>query len=131
MADTIRVSALTACEVGDGGTKLRLHMLDEVGRQVTLELPAAIAGSLILTIPYLMERCLRQLRGDATRLVFPMQCWALEGASETQQFILTLQTVDGFSVAFAVSMDHARGLAEALQTHCPSADVAGLPRILN
>jgi len=131
MADTVRASALTTCEVGDGGTQLRLHMLDEVGRQVTLELPAAIAGSLIVTILYLMGQCLQQLRGEATRLVFPMQCWSLEGARETQQFILTLQTMDGFSVAFAVSMDDARGLAEALQAHCPSADVAGQARILN
>jgi hypothetical protein len=71
-----------------------------------------------------MERSLQQLRGDATRLVFPMQCWALEGAGETEDFILTLRTPDGFNVAFAVSMEDARGLAEALQTHCPCAQVA-------
>jgi hypothetical protein len=106
-------------------------MLDEAGRQVSVEFPAGLAASLILTLPHLMQRCLQQLRGDATRLVFPMQCWALEGAGETEDFILTLQTPDGFSVAFAVSMEDARGLAEALQTHCPSAEVAAQARILN
>jgi hypothetical protein len=131
MADTVRVAALTTCEVGDGGSQIRLHMLDNVGRQVTLELPAGLAASLILTLPHLMDRCLRQLRGEATRLVFPMHCWALEGAGETEDFILTLQTPDGFSVAFAVSMDNARGLAEALQTHCPPASAPSRPRVLN
>jgi hypothetical protein len=131
MADTVRVAALTTCEVGKGGAQIRLHMLDEVGREVTLEFPAGLAASLILTLPHLMERCLQQLRGDATRLVFPMQYWALEGAGETGDFILTLQTPDGFSVAFAVSMNDAKGLAEALQTHCPSAEVTAPVRILN
>ena len=131
MADTVRVARLTTCEVGDGGAEIRLHMLDDAGRPITLEFPAGLAASLILTLPHLMERCLQQLRGDATRLVFPMQCWALEGAGETENFILTLQTPDGFSVAFAVSMDDARGLAEALQTHCPAAEVATRVRVLN
>jgi hypothetical protein len=131
MVDMVRVAALTTCEVGDGGNQIRLRMLAEAGRQVTLELPVGLAASLILTLPHLMERCLQQLRGEATRLVFPMQCWALEGAGEAEDFILTLQTPDGFSVAFAVSMDDARGLAEALQTYCPSAEVTAPVRILN
>jgi hypothetical protein len=131
MADTVRVAALTTCEVGEGGGEIRLGMLDESGEQVTLEFPASLAASLILTLPHLMEQCLQQLRGDATRLVFPMQCWALEGAGETNSFILTLQTPDGFSVAFAVSMDDARGLAEALHTHCPPVEVPKRARVLN
>ena len=131
MAETLRVAALTTCEVGEGGTEIRLSMLDEAGRQVTLEFPAGLAASLILTLPHLMERCLQQLRGDATRLVFPMQCWALEGTGEAGDFILTLRTPDGFSVAFAVSMDNARGLAEALQTHCPPVEVPKRARVLN
>ena len=131
MADTVRVTALTTCEVGDGGAEIRLRMLDESGRRVTLAFPTGLAASLILTLPHLMERCLQQLRGDATRLVFPMQRWALEGAEEARNFILTLETPDGFSVAFAVSMDDARGLAEALQTHCPAVEAPTRVRVLN
>lgn len=131
MVDKVRVAALTTSEVGEGGTEIRLCMRDEAGREVTLEFPAALAASLILTLPRLMERCVQQLRGDATRLVFPMQCWALEGADETENFILTLRTPDGFSVAFAVSKDDARGLAEALQTHCPAIEVPARLRVLN
>ena len=74
MADTVRVAALTTCEVGEGGAEIRLRMLDESGRQVTLEFPAGLAASLILTLPHLMERCLQQLRGVAARVVFPTQC---------------------------------------------------------
>jgi hypothetical protein len=131
MTDTIRVAGLTTCEVSEGGAQMRLHMLDEAGRQVTLELPAALAASLILTLPQLMDRCLQQLLGDATRLVFPMQRWGLEGAAEAEAFILTLETPDGFRVAFAVSMDDARGLAEALQTYCPATAVPAPAPVLN
>lgn len=131
MADTVRVTALTTCEVGEGGAEIRLHLLDEAGRQVTLELPTGLGSALILTLPRLMDKCLRQLRGEATRLVFPMHCWALEAAIETDALILTLQTPDGFSVAFAVSMDDARGLAEVLQANCPPAAVPARARLLN
>jgi hypothetical protein len=92
-------------------------MLDDVGRELALELPAGLASSLLLTLPHLMEKCLQQLRGDATRLVFPMGCWVLEGAAESGDFILSLQTPDGFKVAFAVAADDARALARALETH--------------
>jgi len=112
---TVRVAALTTCEAAQGGAKLRLHMRDETGRDVVLELPAGLASSLILTLPHLMEECMQQLRGSATRLVFPLRCWMLESAAETGDFILSLQTPDGFKVAFAVPSDDARALAEALE----------------
>ena len=114
---TVRVAALTTCEAAQGGAKLRLHMRDETGREVVLELPAGLASSLILTLPHLMEECMQQLRGSATRLVFPLRCWMLESAAETGDFILSLQTPDGFKVAFAVPSDDARALAEALEAH--------------
>jgi len=123
---TVRIAALTTCEAAQGGEKLRLRMLDESGREVELELPARLASSLLLTLPHLMERCLQQLRGDATRLVFPMGCWKLESAAETRDFILSMQTPDGFKVAVAVSSDDARALAEALQAHSGPATV-GMP----
>ena len=114
---TVRVAALTTCEAVQGGAKLRLHMLDDAGRELALELPAGLASSLLLTLPHLMEKCLQQLRGDATRLVFPMGCWVLESAAESGDSILNLQTPDGFKVAFAVPSDDARALARALEAH--------------
>ena len=124
---TVRVAALTTCEAAQGGAKLRLYMRDEAGHEVALELPAGLATSLILTLPHLMEKCVQQLRGDAAaRLVFPLGCWMLESADETGDFILSLQTPDGFKVAFAVPSDDARALAEAFDAHCAPATV-GIP----
>jgi len=60
-----------------------------------------------------------------------MEYWVLEGVAETDQFIPRLQTPDGFSVAFAVSMDDARGMAEALQAHCPARPAPMPARTLN
>ena len=114
---TVRVAALTTCETAQGGAEVRLHMRDETGREVALELPAGLASSLILTLPHLMEKCVQQLRGEATRLVSPLGCWMLESTAETGDFILSLRTPDGFKVAFAVSSDDARALAEALEAH--------------
>jgi len=123
---TVRVAALTTCEAAEGGARLRLRMLDEAGRELTLELAAGLASSLLLTLPHLMEKCLQQLRGSATRLVFPLRGWMLESSAETGDFILSLQTPDGFKVAFAVPAGDARALAEALDAHGAPATV-GLP----
>ena len=131
MADTFRVAGLTTCDVAEGGMEIRLNMVDEVRRPIALALPAHLASTLLLTLPRLMDRCLRELRGDGTRLVFPMSCWGLEAAVGADAFILTLTTPDGFSVAFAVPMDDARDLADALQVHCAPAAVPAPARILN
>ena len=131
MDTTLRISALSTCEVGSDGTAIRLGMVDEGGTRVTIELPSGLAASLILTLPRLMQRSLQLLRGEASRLVFPLGNWSLEGAAQNDRFILTLQTPDGFGVAFALSQEDARGLGEALQLHCPAADVAIAARVLN
>jgi hypothetical protein len=131
MADTVRVTGLTTCDIAEGGMEIRLNMLDEVGRPITVSFPAHLASTLLLTLPRLLDRCLRELRGDGTRLVFPMGCWGLEAAVGAETFILTLTTPDGFSVAFAVPMDDARDLAEALGVHCAPAAIAAPARILN
>jgi len=131
MACTVRIAALTTCEVSGDGTRIQLDMVDEEGQQVTLELRAALATPLILTLPRLMEQCLQRLHGDATRLVFPMGRWALEAATEADAFILSLETPDGFRVAFAVSMDDASGLADALQTYSPGVTAPRAVPLLN
>jgi hypothetical protein len=64
-------------------------------------------------------------------MVFPMSCWALEAAVGTDAFILTLATPDGFSVAFAVTMEDARDLAETLQAHCAPSEIPAATRMLN
>lgn len=124
---TVRVAALTTCEAAQRGEKLRLRMLDEVACELAPELPAGLASSLILTLPHLIEKCMQQLRGRATRLLFPLRCWMLESSAETGDFILSLQTPDGFKVAFAVPSDDARALAEALKAHSGFTTVACRP----
>jgi hypothetical protein len=131
MADDFRVAELTTCEVAEGGIEIRLNLVDDIGRPLTLALPAHLASTLVLTLPRLMDRCLRELRGDGARLVFPMSCWGLEAAVGADAVILTLMTPDGFSVAFAVPMDDARDLAETLQAHCTAPEIPMPARILN
>jgi len=131
MDDTVRVAALTTCDVAEGGNEIRLNMVDEAGRPIELALPTQFASTLILTLPRLMDRCLRELRGPGARLVFPMSCWALEAAVEADAFILTMTTSDGFSVAFAVATDAARDLAETLQIHCAPSAARAAARMLN
>src|SRR5262245_40599346 len=103
MDDTLRITTLSTCDVRSDGAAIRLNVLDEGGRNLTIELPTGLAASLILTLPRLMEQSLFLSSGEATRLVFPLGSWRLEGASQSDRFILTLQTPDGFGVAFAVS----------------------------
>jgi hypothetical protein len=131
MADTFRVAGLTTCDVVEGGVEIRLNMVNDVGRPITIALPAHLASTLLLTLPRLMDRCLKELRGEGTRLVFPIGCWGVEAAVEADAFILTLTTPDGFSVAFAVATDDARDLAETLQGHCAPSEIPASARMLN
>ena len=121
MAAKLQITNLTTCDIADVGNSIQLHMQDVAGEPVTLRLPCELASSLILTLPRLMNHCLQLLSGGAARLAFPMHSWNLEAATLTGELILTLQTPDGFSAAFVVSKDDAKGLGESLRV-CSDAD---------
>jgi hypothetical protein len=71
--------------------------------------------SLLMTLPGMIERALKaRYRDSDFMLVYPTGGWTLQQAADGDQTILTLQTKDGFKVAFALSPQDAGDLASSL-----------------
>jgi hypothetical protein len=107
----------------DGGG-VGLEFLDSSGTAVRLDLSVEQAESLIMTLPQLLARALRQRTGDQdARYAFGLGEWAIERAKGQACLITTLKTLDGFAVCFGIPFDAARSLGQnllrAAKTHDP------------
>jgi hypothetical protein len=113
-------------EVEADGSSVQLHLLDRDGSAVTVELPFACLRQLLMTLPNLIRTALQKSHGDDSfRLAYPIERYRLElGEAEpygARQFILSVQTSDGFSVSFAapanVLAEFARSILEDIASH--------------
>jgi hypothetical protein len=110
MANDFGVQSLTTTEVAADGHHIRLNFIDTRACQASLTLPTDCVHQLIMTIPQLLSKALRaETSDDSVRAVFTLGAWRLEQAAESDVYILSLITPDGFEVAFSVS---AHDLAE-------------------
>jgi len=115
---------LTNFQVDSTGDSFRLNFEAIDGQPASVTLPVECLSSLLMTLPRLLEQALKtKYRDDTLKLVYPTGGWALEAAGGSNQFILTLNTPDGFKVSFALSPEDADGLASSLA----DADSAPLP----
>ena len=100
----ISVSELTTYEVSADGKSVTLKVLDENGdiRALSFQIPEL--GSLVVTLPALIEAALRrQIRDASFRFTFPMGSWSIEQAADPSSVIVTLRTRDGFEVSYSMS----------------------------
>jgi len=106
---------LTECGVLPEGDRLSLSFRDAKGADTTLNVSLDQAGSLLMTLPKLIERALQTMHADpALRYVFPISDWSLEAAPDHMTLILNLKTPDGFAASFALSPEITELLASAL-----------------
>ena len=113
---TLRSSRLTTCRVAEDGAEVRLEFIDESGKTVTVELPLDQAEAVVMTLPRLLSRAVRQRAGnDEARYVFQLGEWVVEGAKEHSCLIATLKTPNGFEVSFAMPLEACRSLGWTLQ----------------
>ena len=106
---------LTTCEVDESGEFFRLNFEQEDGRPSSITLPIDCMHAFLMTLPGMIERALKARYHDNDYLlVYPTGGWMLQQAAHTDQTILTLQTHDGFKVAFALSPQDASDLASSL-----------------
>jgi len=83
---------------------------------VTVELPLDQAEAVVMTLPRLLSRAVRQRAGnDEARYVFHLGEWVVEGAKEHSCLIATLKTPNGFEVSFAMPLEACRSLGWTLQ----------------
>ena len=124
----IESAQLTICDVTRDGEVVRLGFVDAAGNPVSLKLPFAQAGALMMTLPHLLTKALRARFGEeSSRFVFPLGDWVLEGVADGRTVIVTLRTTDGFEVSFAAPLDHCRSLASELRREAAEVAAAAPP----
>jgi hypothetical protein len=111
----IDTQALTTCEVAADGGAISLGFVDSAGKPATIRLSLNQVGALAMTLPGLIDKALQTRFGDQSlRYAYPLASWAVEQSSDPTQGMVTLRTVDGFSVCFSIPRQQQSELGEAL-----------------
>jgi hypothetical protein len=111
----IDTQALTTCEVAADGGVISLGFVDATGKPATIRLSLNQVGALAMTLPGLIDKALQTRFGDhSLRYAYPLASWAIEQSSDPTQGMMTLRTVDGFSVCFSIPRQQQSELGEAL-----------------
>ena len=111
----ITTQALTTCEVAADGGAVSLGFVDANGKPATIRLSLNQVGALAMTLPGLIDKALQRRFGDQNlRYAYPLQSWMVEQSSDPTQSMVTLRTVDGFSVCFSIPRQQQSELGEAL-----------------
>src|SRR5450631_2943138 len=99
----IDTQALTTCEVAADGGAISLGFVDSTGKPATIRLSLNQVGALAMTLPGLIDKALQTRFGDQSlRYAYPLASWAVEQSTDPTQGMVTLRTVDGFSVCFSI-----------------------------
>jgi len=110
----IETQSLTSCEVAADGA-ISLGFVDSTGNPATIKLSLNQVGALAMTLPGLIDKALQIRFGDQSlRYAYPLASWAIEASSDPGQGMVTLRTVDGFSVCFSIPRQQQSELGEAL-----------------
>ena len=110
----IDTQSLTSCEVAADGA-ISLGFVDSTGNPATIKLSLNQVGALAMTLPGLIDKALQIRFGDQSlRYAYPLASWAIEASSDPSQGMVTLRTVDGFSVCFSIPRQQQNELGEAL-----------------
>ena len=118
----IDTQAFTTCEVAADGGVISLGFVDSTGNPATIRLSLNQVGALAMTLPGLIDKALQTRFGDQSlRYAYPLASWAVEQSSDPTQGMVTLRTVDGFSVCFSIPRQQLNELGEALAAQPASA----------
>ena len=110
----IETQSRTSCEVAEDGA-ISLGFVDSTGNPATIKLSLNEVGALAMTLPRLIDKALQMRFGDQSlRYACPLASWAIEASSDPTQGMVTLRTVDGFSVCFSIPRQQQSELGEAL-----------------
>jgi hypothetical protein len=111
----IETQSLTTCEVAADGGAISLGFVDSMGNPATIRLSLNQVGALVMTLPGLIDKALQTRFGDQSpRYAYPLASWVVEQSSDPTQGMVTLRTVDGFSVCFSIPRRQQCELGEAL-----------------
>jgi hypothetical protein len=105
----IETKSLTACEVTPDGSAILLGFVDTDGKPATIRLSLNQVGALAMTLPEPINKALRVRFDDQSlRYAYPLASWTVERSSDPATGMVTLSTVDGFTVCFSMRRRIAR-----------------------
>ncbi len=108
-------NALITCEVTKDGGAISFGFVDTAGNPATIRLPLDQVSALAMTLPGLIDEALQTRFGDQSlRHAYPLASWILEQSSDPTQNMVTLRTLDGFSICFSIARRQKIELGEAL-----------------
>jgi hypothetical protein len=114
-------TSLITCQIAPDGSLVRLVFKAADGQPASLTLPIQCIQQLLMTLPHAASKAIRaRHRDDTLRLVFPLGDWKLEQAAGASELILTLNTPDGFEVAFSVGQDVIAQMSRAARSNTPT-----------
>lgn len=120
--------ALTTCDVTPDGQTISLGFVNSEGKPAAIKMPVEQVGALAMTLPALIEKALQtRFRDTSLRYTYPLGSWKFEHSSDLTASIVTLRTLDGFSVCFAMQRQQQDELSEALS----SRPIPAIPRLTN
>src|SRR5258708_13035942 len=97
-------NALITCEVTKDGGAISFGFVDTAGNPATIRLPLDQVSALAMTLPGLIDEALQTRFGDQSlRHAYPLASWVLEQSSDPTQNMVTLRTMDGFSICFSIA----------------------------
>ena len=103
MTTVIHGRHLTRFDVAPDGESVAIHVLDEHAHTGTLVLPSDCLSALLMTLPEMVRRTLRQrFHDESMRVVYPVGNWKVEGSAIPGHVVVTLRTPDGFEVSFGL-----------------------------
>jgi hypothetical protein len=118
--------SLTTCDVTPDGSTIVLGFIDTDGKPATVRLSLNQVGALAMTLPELINKALRSRFNDQSlRYAYPLASWAVERSSDPRTGMVTLSTVDGFTVCFSMRRELQSELGAALV-----AEHAARPQVL-
>src|SRR5215469_9872500 len=110
----IRAKSLTTFSVAPDGANIAIGVADEDRKAGALTLPTDCLRELMMTLPEMMRRALRLQHDDPSlRLVYRTAGWEVERSTVSGTFIVTLRTLDGFHVSFALTSADLSDMADA------------------
>ena len=108
-------NALITCEVTKDGGAISFGFVDTAGNPATIRLPLDQVSALAMTLPGLIDEALQTRFGDQSlRHAYPLASWVLEQSSDPTQNMVTLRTMDGFSICFSIARRQQIELGKAL-----------------
>jgi hypothetical protein len=105
----------TTCRVAADGDEISLGFADVSGKLLEFRMPTDQLALLAMTLPSLLDEALQlQFLDKSLRYSYPLAEWRLECSSVKDRILMTLVTVDGFSVCFSLGKIERMMLGKAL-----------------